>query len=212
MNILVAGSNGKTGRLIVNLLLEDDHNVHALIRKPEQAAEFEKMGAIPVLGDLESDISFVTEDCDTVIFAAGSGSGNGPEKTTTVDEEGAKKLVDSAVKNGAKRFIMLSSLGADDPESGGEKMEHYLTAKANADDYLIKSGLNYTIVRPGQLTDNESSDKIRVAKSLPAKNGDISRLDVAKTITASIDNAHTYRKVFELLSGNDEVEEALNRL
>lgn len=212
MNVLVVGANGNTGKQIVNLLLENDHEVRAMVRAPEQAEEFSKMGAKPVIADLEQDVNFAVEGCDAVIFAAGSGPDTGEEKTLSVDRDGAIKLIKACEQNAVNRFVMLSSIGADNPEEGPSKLQTYLKAKADADEKLKKSNLNYTIIRPGRLSDNEMTGKISADKKLDKKEGEISRADVASTIVASLLNENTYRKTFEILSGEQSIGVALATL
>lgn len=212
MNVLVAGSHGKTGMQIVELLLEHDHHVTAMVRSRDQMEEMEKLGAKPVLADLEQDVSFATEGVDAVIFAAGSGPHTGPDKTITVDQEGAIKLIEACEKNAVERFLMLSARNVDQPEEGPEKIRHYLKAKKIADDQLKKSTLNYTIVRPGRLNNQEATGKIKGAPRLDDLDGEISRADVANTMVLSLNNSATYRKTFEILGGNQEIQEALNSM
>lgn len=212
MNVLVVGAHGNTGKQIVNLLLENDHDVRAMIRDPKQAEEIKKMGAVPVVADLEHDINFAVEGCDAVIFAAGSGPDTGEDKTMSIDRDGAIKLIKACEENAVNRFVMLSSLGADSPEQGPSKLQTYLKAKADADEKLKKSSLNYTIIRPGTLTDNDTTGKIVADKKLEKKEGDISRGDVASTIVASLLNENTYRKTFEVLSGDQPISVALTTL
>ncbi|MDP5045124.1 MAG: SDR family oxidoreductase, partial [Leeuwenhoekiella sp.] len=143
-NILVAGANGTTGKQIISYLKESQYyNPVAMVRKEEQQEQFKIQNVDTVLGDLEKDLSHVVEGIDKVIFAAGSGGSTGPEKTTAVDQEGAKSLIDVSKKAGIKKFVMLSSINADKPETGGE-LEHYLEAKQNADNHLKNSGLLYS--------------------------------------------------------------------
>ncbi len=212
MNVLVVGANGNTGKQIVNLLLENEHEVRAMVRAPEQADEFSKMGAIPVIADLEQDVNFAVEGCDAVIFAAGSGSGTGEDKTLSVDRDGAIKLIKACEQNAVNRFIMLSSIGADSPDQGPSKLQTYLKAKSEADEKLKKSNLNYTIIRPGRLSNDEMTGKILVDKRLENKEGEISRADVASTIVASLLNENTYRKTFEVLAGDQPINVALATL
>lgn len=212
MRILVAGANGKTGKQIVELLLEDEHDVMAMVRKPEQMEEMEKMGAKPILSDLEQDVDFAVEGAEAVIFAAGSGPHTGPDKTLAVDRDGAIKLIGACEKNAVERFVMLSSIGVDRPEEKPEKLRPYLEAKKAADDRLKKSSLNYTIVRPGSLTNDSESGTISAGKSLDNSTGQISRADVARTIALAINNPNTYRKVIEVVGGDQPVEEALKQI
>lgn len=212
MNVLVVGANGNTGKQIVNLLLENDHYVRAMVRASEQAEELTKMGAKPVIADLENDVNFAVEGCDAVIFAAGSGPDTGEDKTLGVDRDGAIKLIKACEQNAVNRFVMLSSIGADNPDQGPSKLQTYLKAKAEADEKLKKSNLNYTIIRPGRLSDNNMTGKIVADKKLQKKDGEISRADVASTIVASLLNENTYRKTFEILSGDQPINVALSTL
>ena len=136
-NVLVAGANGSTGRIIIDLLKKSEkYQPIAMVRKQEQKKHFEKENVATVLGDLEEDLNEAVKGADKVIFAAGSGG----KKVVEVDQEGAKRFTDAAKNAGAEKFVMLSSMGADNPSNGGE-LEDYLKAKGNADDYLQKSGL-----------------------------------------------------------------------
>ncbi|MGF3105388.1 SDR family oxidoreductase [Rossellomorea sp. DUT-2] len=213
MNVLVIGANGHTGRHIVKELSNSSqHFVRAMIRKTEQAKDMEDLGARPIVADLEKDFSYALENVNAVIFAAGSGGSTGDDKTLAIDQEGAKKAVDYAKKMGIERFVMLSSMGADNPSSGPDALQFYLKAKGAADAYLKESGLNYTIVRPGSLSLDEGKGKIEASTSIEDKSRDISREDVAKVLVDSLTIEETNHKVFEILSGDTPVEEALKNL
>jgi uncharacterized protein YbjT (DUF2867 family) len=209
MNVLVVGATGKTGKLVVELLLEEDHYVVAMVRDKGQLTEMNKMGAKPILSDLEFDVGFAVEGMDAVIFAAGSGPGTGPDKTRAVDQDGAIKLIEACEKNGVERFIMLSAKGVDKPEEGPEKLKTYLHAKKNADDRLIKSNINYTIIRAAPLNDKEEKGTVTVGKNLENSVGDISRIDIARIIANSLENPNTYRKVIEVVGGVQPIDDAL---
>ncbi|MCA1055559.1 SDR family oxidoreductase [Rossellomorea aquimaris] len=210
MNVLVIGANGHTGRLVLKELKNSSqHFAKAMIRKSEQTKDMEELGARPVVADLEQDFSYALENVNAVIFAAGSGSKTGEDKTIAIDQEGAKKAVDYAKEKGIERFIMLSSMGADQPENAPEGMEVYLKAKNEADKHLQESGLNYTIVRPGALTFDDAKGQIIAQPSIEDKSGDIPREDVAKVLVESLTTTETNHKVFEILSGEDSIDEAL---
>ncbi|OXS57514.1 uncharacterized protein YbjT (DUF2867 family) [Bacillus sp. V-88] len=213
MNVLVIGANGNTGRHIVKELSNSSqHFVRAMIRKTEQAKEMEDLGARPIVADLEQDFSYALENVNAVIFAAGSGGSTGDDKTLAIDQEGAKKAVDYAKKMGIERFVMLSSMGADNPSSGPDELQFYLKAKGAADAHLKESGLNYTIVRPGSLSFDDATGKIEAATSITDKSRDIPRADVAKVLVDSLTIEETNHKVFEILSGDTPVEEALKKI
>ncbi|WP_408009565.1 SDR family oxidoreductase [Pseudalkalibacillus sp. A8] len=214
MKVLVVGANGGTGRHILRMLGQsNDHQAVAMIRDITQSAKLEEFGiSETVLADLEDEVDHAVEGCDAILFAAGSGSKTGPEKTITVDQEGAIKLIKAAENHGVKRFVMLSTVGADDPEYGSESMRHYFEAKKKADDVLRGSSLTYTIVRPGRLSYEAGIGKIRAAEKLDDYSGDIPREDVARVMIESLTLENTYGKAFEFLSGDNDIVKALKSL
>jgi uncharacterized protein YbjT (DUF2867 family) len=203
-NVLVAGANGSTGRIIIDLLKKSEkYQPIAMVRKQEQKEHFEKENVATVLGDLEEDLNEAVKGAHKVIFAAGSGG----KKVVEVDQEGAKRFTDAAKNAGAEKFVMLSSMGADNPSIGGE-LEDYLKAKGNADDYLQKSGLAYTIVRPGALTNEKGSGKIQLKEKLEEQES-ISRANVAQTLVEVLDNDVKPNQIFEILDGETPIEKAV---
>jgi uncharacterized protein YbjT (DUF2867 family) len=213
MDVLVAGGHGKIALHLLRLLAADGHRARGLIRKPEQAADLEAAGAVAVLGDLEADASLAgyVQGADVVVFAAGAGPGSGPERKRTVDLGGAVKLADAALAVGVARYVMVSSIGADRPQLASGGMRPYLDAKAEADQYVVASGLDYTIVRPGSLTDDPGTGRVRVATELGGRGG-IPREDVAAVIAAVLDAPNTIGVTFELFSGDRLVAEAVQSL
>ena len=127
-----------------------------------------------------------------------------------VDQDGAKKMIDASKKANVKKFVMLSSMGADNPEEA-EKLQDYLKAKHNADEYLKTSGLEYSIVRPGTLTDEEQVAKIELAPKLN-KRGEISRADVAQTLVQSLEDKTASNATFEIIKGEQSITEALSQI
>ncbi|ASN04594.1 SDR family oxidoreductase [Virgibacillus necropolis] len=214
MKVLVAGANGHTGRLLIQYLKQDGHEPYAMIRKEEQKPEMEKLGGIPVIADLEGDVGHAVRGMDVVMFAAGSGSKTGPDKTASVDRDGAINLMKATEKTGIKKFIILSSIGAGrelgEPEKGKEAMHYYLKMKKEADKYLQNTELDYTIVRPGGLTNDKGTSKIKVGETV--ERDSIPREDVAKTMIAAIQEPNAYHKAFEMVSGDVQIEEALKSL
>ncbi|AXS82872.1 MULTISPECIES: SDR family oxidoreductase [Marinobacter] len=212
MHVFIAGANGQIGQHLLRELADRDHEARALIRHPDQGPELQQLGATEtVLGDLEQDCSEAMRGCDAVIFTAGSGPHTGPDKTIDVDQDGAIRLVDTARAMGIKRFIMVSSMRAEEPEKGPEKLRHYLQAKHNADEHLKNSGLNYTIVRPGRLTDDDGTGKVSVSARLDDF-GTIPRQDVARVLLAVLDLDTATNRVFDVVSGDTPVPEALAKL
>jgi uncharacterized protein YbjT (DUF2867 family) len=213
MDVLVAGGHGKIALRLLRLLAADGHRARGLIRKPGQAADLEALGAVAVLGDLEADASLAgyVEGADAVVFAAGAGPGSGPERKRTVDLGGAVKLADAALAVGVRRYVMVSSIGADRPDAASGGMRPYLEAKAEADRYLMASGLEYTIVRPGSLTDDPGTGRVRLATELGGR-GDVRRDDVAAVIAEVLDAPNTIGVTFEVFSGDRLVVEAVRSL
>jgi uncharacterized protein YbjT (DUF2867 family) len=216
VKVLVAGAHGKTARRLVRMLAEDGHEVRGLVRKEDQLPDVEADGAEPVLVNLEEEevegaVGEAVEGCDAIIFAAGAGPGSGAARKETMDYGGAVKLVEAAEKHGVRRYVMLSSMGAGDPGGGSEAMRPYLIAKARADERLQESGLDYTIIRPGSLTDEEGRGRIEAAQSL-GRRGEISRDDVARTFADALEVENTYGKTFEILAGDTPIREALERI
>ena len=216
MKVLIAGAHGKTARRLTRMLVEDGHEVRGLVRKEEQTGGIEAGGAEPVLVDLEAEeveggIGRAVEGCDAIVFAAGAGPGSGDVRKGTMDYGGAAKLVEAAEGRGVRRYLMLSAMGASDPEGGSEGMRPYLRAKARADERLEKSGLDYTIIRPGSLTEDAGTGDIEAAGRL-GRRGEIPREDVASTFAAALGDENTYHKTFEILSGDTPIREALAQL
>lgn len=200
--ILVAGATGTTGKKVVQLLNEsENYQPIAMIRKDDQKSQFESNGIKTVMGDLAKDVSGTTKGIDKVIFAAGSGG----KDVVNVDQEGAKRLIDASKKEHIKKFVMLSSMGADNPQG---EIKEYLQAKQNADQYLDISGLTFTIVRPGSLTNEEGLGKIKLQKKLNEQ-GEIPRWDVARTLVKSLDTEVAKNQAFEILKGEQQIEEAV---
>ncbi|WGK65690.1 SDR family oxidoreductase [Croceiramulus getboli] len=206
--VLIAGATGTTGTHIINILKnEADYTPIAMIRKPEQREQFENKGISTVMADLTKEVSHATKGIDKVIFAAGS-KGQALEE---VDKKGAMKLVDAAKKDRIKKFVMLSSLGADAPQEA-EELQEYLQAKRDADEYLDISGLDYTIVRPGSLNNDSPTGKIRANEKLDNRQGEIPRGDVARVLVRSLQDHIAKRQVFEILNGEQHIDEALHEI
>ena len=216
MKVLVAGANGQTARQLVRMLAEDGHEVRGLVRKEEQVQNVESDGAEPVLVDLEQDeadgkVGEAVEGCDAIVFAAGAGPGSGNERKETMDRDGAVKLIEAAQHHGVQRYLMLSTMGADDPESRDEKMQPYMRAKGEADERLRNSYLDYTIIRPGRLTDDAGTGSIDAAESL-GRYGEIPREDVARAFAVALEAENTRGKTFEILSGETPTKEAVENV
>lgn len=212
MKILVAGSHGQIGQRLIKVIAQSDHSSIAMTRSAGQAPEMTALGAHEtVVADLEDDCSEVLAGVDVVIFTAGSGGHTPPEKTDAVDRDGAISLIDQAVAHGVQRFIMVSSINADTPEKGADAMKHYFAAKKAADDRLRAAGLDYTILRPGKLTDDAGTGTVELAESLD-RYGDVTRDDVAALLLALVDAPASYNRTLEVLDGDTTIADAVESL
>ncbi|MFC5712611.1 SDR family oxidoreductase [Thalassorhabdus alkalitolerans] len=214
MRVLIVGANGKVARHSLRHFKDSDkHEAVAMIRKEEQASELKELGAAEtVIADLEGDISHAFNGIDAVIFAAGSGPHTGADKTVLIDLWGAIKTIDEAKKQGVNRFVMISAINVDDPEEAPEKMRHYVVAKKLADDHLKASGLDYTIVRPGPLTNDDPTGQLLIEEKIGHRNGEITRGDVGHVVFETVDKENTHHKVFEILNGEALLEEAIQHV
>ncbi len=213
MNVLVAGGHGQIALRLLRLLADRGDHACGLIRDPDQADELERLGARPIVCDLEEqdNLAACVAGADAVVFAAGAGPGSGPERKRTVDLGGAVKLVDAARVTGIERYVMVSAMGAADRSSGPETMRPYLEAKAEADDALARSGLDFTIVRPGLLTDDPGTGRVSAGPSV--ERAEIPRDDVAAVLLAVLDAGEaTSGRTFEVVGGETPIEDAVRSL
>lgn len=213
MNVVVAGGHGQIGQRLLRLLAERGDRACGLVRKPDHADDLERLGATPVICDLEEqeNLAACVAGAEAVVFAAGAGPGSGPERKRTVDLAGAVKLIDAARVTGIRRYVMVSAMGAADPGAGAEQMRPYLEAKSEADAALARSGLDFTIVRPGILTDDPGTGA--VAAGPDVGRGEISRDDVAAVLVAVLDAGDvTAGKTFNVVAGETPVEQAVRSL
>ena len=214
MRVAIAGGHGKIGMLLTGLLAAAGDEVRGLIRNPGQADDVRAAGGEPVLCDLEAedaDVAVAVEGCDAVVFAAGAGPGSGAERKRTMDLGGAVKLIDAAKAQGVARYVIVSSIGADNPPGeGGGVFGEYLRAKGEADSRLAASGLEYTIVRPGPLNDEPGTGRVTIGESL--ERAEVSREDVAAVLAASLREPRTIGAAFTLVGGETPIEEALAAL
>ena len=185
MKILVAGATGNTGLRLMKKLATNGHNPIALVRESSDTSQLPAQTEQRI-GNLSNLQDGVCDGCDVVIFAAGSGGDTGPDMTDKIDRDGAIRLIDLAAKAQVSRFVMLSSVGADDPDPENE-MGHYLKAKHDADEYLKASGLAYAIVRPVALTDDDGSGDMLFGDDVDPQ-AKAARGDVAKVLADAVDN------------------------
>jgi len=213
MDVVVAGGHGQIALRLERLLAARGDSARGLVRNPDHFDDVSAAGAQPVLADLESDIDVgpVIAGADAIVFAAGAGPGSGEARKRTMDLGGAVKLIEAAKAAGIRRYVIVSSMGADHPERASGTFGAYLAAKSKADNALRASGLDYTVVRPGGLTDDPGTGTVDVSERL-GRRGQIPRDDVAAALVAVLDAPNTIGKTFEILSGETPVEEAINAL
>lgn len=214
MKVAVIGANGKVGTHVVEQLeVAKTHPVVAMVRKQEQIDGWKSRGVEARFIDLEGPVDNLAEALegfDAIIFSAGSGGATGDDKTLLVDLDGAIKTMEAAQKVGAKRFIMVSAMQAHHRENWNESLLPYYVAKHYADKELMRTQLDWTIVRPGGLTDDPGSDKVALAEDLEP--GTIAREDVARILIRCLDNPKTIGRHFDALNGDTQVEHAINAL
>ncbi len=212
MDVLIAGGHGKVARRLIRLLAADGQGARALIRNPDHVADIEADGGQPVVCDLErDDVTPHAGGADAIVFAAGAGPGSGDERKRSVDLGAAVKCVEAAEALGIARFVIVSSIGANDPEAGPEAMRPYLRAKAEADARVAASTLDWTIVRPGSLHDDPGTGLVDVSTAL-GRRGPVPRDDVALVLLETLRAPSTTRMTFELFAGDIPAREALRNL
>jgi uncharacterized protein YbjT (DUF2867 family) len=211
MRVVIAGGHGKIALLLERLLAERGDRPVGIVRNPDHVADVEATGAEAVVLDLEridvGALAEVVEGADAVVFAAGGGPSSGAARKETVDKGAAVLLADAAEQTGVRRYLMISSMGTDkaDPDSD-DVFQVYLRAKKAADDDLRARDLDWTIVRPGRLTDEPAGGRVQVGT---LDRGSIPRADVAHVLAAALVTDRTIGKTFDLLSGHQTVEAAL---
>lgn len=214
MRIVIAGGHGQIALRLERLLAGRGDEVAGIIRRPEQAGALLAAGAEPVVCDLESasvaDIARHLESADAAVFAAGAGPGSGVERKDTVDRGAATLFADAAEAAGVRRFLVVSSMGADrePPEDTDPVFAAYLRAKGAADaDVRARAGLDWTILRPGRLTDEPGTGRVALGEA--TGRGPVSRDDVAAVLAALLAEPRTAGRTLELIAGDTPVDEAV---
>jgi uncharacterized protein YbjT (DUF2867 family) len=212
MDVLIAGGHGKVARHLIRLLAAEGHTARGLIRNPDHAGDIEADGGVPVVCDLErEDPAPHVAGADAIVFAAGAGPGSGRERKQSVDLGAAVKCIEAAEAAGVKRFLMVSSIGAQDPDSGGEAMRPYLRAKADADARLAAATLDWTILRPGSLKDEPGTGLVDLSAEL-GRRGPVPREDVARVLAELLSSGAGVRRTAELFAGDVPVADAVRAL
>lgn len=212
--IFIIGATGGVGRRLCKMLTEAGHDITGLHRKPEQADHLSALGVTPVEGDIMTltahDLEPMLEAHDVVVFSAGA-AGSGMERTARIDGEGPREVAEAMQRAGVSRFYLVSAF----PEAGRGRepnpgFENYMLAKKEADAFVARSALDWVILRPGTLTDEDGNDQISAGYALSY--GSVSRDHVAQTLAALIDTPQIKREIIELTDGNTRVSDALDAL
>ncbi|MFD6347598.1 NAD(P)H-binding protein [Streptomyces roseolus] len=208
MRIVIAGGHGRIALRLERLLSAGGHEAVGLIRRPEQAEDLRAAGAEPVVLDLESasveEVAEVLRGADAAVFAAGAGPDSGAARKDTVDRDAAVLLADAAELAGVRRFVVVSSMGADAGHAGDEVFDVYLRAKGAADDAVrSRPGLDWTVLRPGMLTDDAGTGLVRLEAR--TGRGPVPRDDVAAVLAELVDSPGTAGLTLELVSGSTPV-------
>lgn len=214
MKVAIAGGHGQIALRLTRLLSGRGDEVVALIRNPDHAEDVRAAGAEPVVCDLESasesEVAQAIASADAVVFAAGAGPGSGSARKETMDYGGATKLIAAAKSAGARHYMMVSAMAADPHRQGEDTFSVYLRAKGKADAALAASGLDYTIVRPGGLTDDPGTGLVTLAERV--QRGEVPRDDVAAVLAEVLRTPAAVGKTLELVSGSAPVAEAVSAL
>jgi uncharacterized protein YbjT (DUF2867 family) len=214
MLVAIAGGHGQIALRLARLLADRGDTPRSLINNPDQTDDVHAAGGEPVVCDLEhadeAEVADAIAGADAVVFAAGAGPGSGPERKMTMDHGGAVKLIAAAKQAGISRYVMVSAMGADANAPGDDTFGIYLQAKGKADDDLRASGLDYTVIKPGGLTNDAGTGRVTLAESVDR--GQVPRDDVAAVLAAVLADPSTAGKTAELVSGDMSVEEAVEAL
>jgi uncharacterized protein YbjT (DUF2867 family) len=217
MRIVIAGGHGQIALRLERRIAQRGDSGVALIRNPEHEADVREAGAEPVVVDLESTTPDALAEhlagADAVVFAAGAGPGSTADRKVTVDRDAALLLADAATRAGVTRYLLVSAMNIDPPPTEAEDDSvwgHYLRAKKEAEDELRARPLDLTILRPGRLTDDEGTRRVRLAApSAAIGHGEVPRDDVAAVLLALLDEPATGGTVLELIGGDTPVPDAV---
>ncbi|RSM38745.1 NAD-dependent dehydratase [Amycolatopsis balhimycina DSM 5908] len=216
MRVVIAGGHGQIALRLERLLAARGDEAVGIIRNPAHLVDLEAAGAQPVVLDLEnSDVDAVAEvlkGADAAVFAAGAGPGSGTARKDTVDRGAAALFAEAAERAGVRRHVQVGSIGADNPENPdvSEEFRHYLRAKRAAEDDLKARDLDWTILRPGQLTDDPGTGLVLLAEK--TGRGPIPRDDVAAVLAGLLETPASVHRTLTLISGEVAIDEAISAL
>ena len=213
MRVAIAGANGKIARLLAGRLLAHGDTVVGLIRNPDHADRLREAGIEPVVCDLEhataDQVADAVRGADVTLFAAGAGAGSGAERKLSMDRDGAIKLLDAATTAGVPRYVIVSSIGAENPPDDDAVFSVYLRAKAAADAAVQASDRDWTIVRPGILTDDPGTGHVKL--TIDPFRAEVPRDDVAAVLAALLGDPRSSGRILYVNGGEDPIEQALTQ-
>jgi uncharacterized protein YbjT (DUF2867 family) len=215
MRVVIAGGHGQIALHLERMLADRGDVAVGIVRNPAHVADLEQAGAQGVVLDLENStvdqVADVVAGADAVVFSAGAGPGSGAARKLTVDRDGAILLADAATAAGVRRYLMVSSYGADDYDANSpDVFQVYLGAKSEADAAIRSRDLDWTIVRPGGLTNTPGTGRVTVGDSVGR--GSIPREDVAAVLLNVLNLPSTAGRQFELIGGTTPIGDALAAL
>ena len=211
MSTLLIGASGRTGRLVAEKLHASAIPFRPLIRNAAKSDAFERFGVRPLIADLSGDFSHVFNGIHTVIYAAGSAETEGAEHERLIDRDSIIKSVDYAKQSGAGLFVVVSALLAYAPERSPQALQHYAQMKRESDDYVIASGLDYLVLRPGTLTMEPGVGTIQIVSDADAAGDPVAREDVAEVVLDAL-KARLVNKVIGFVGGDVPIVDALARV
>jgi nucleoside-diphosphate-sugar epimerase len=212
MKVAIAGAHGKIAMRLTRLLVDGGDSVTGLIRNPDHADDVRRQGAVPAVCDLErvtvEEVATEIAGVDAVVFAAGAGSGSGAARKLSLDRDGAVKLLQAAAAVNVPGYLIISSVGAENPPDDDDVFSVYLRAKAEADGAVQASDREWTIVRPGALTDDPGTGRVRL-DSAPFR-GRVARDDVAAVLAGLLHDPRASHRLLYVNGGDEPTEQALD--
>ncbi len=214
MKAFVAGATGQTGSRIVTELIDRGIEVKALIRDLAKAQELLPSGVELIVGDVLKPETFSSQlgDCQVLICATGAAPSLDFTQPYLVDYQGTKNLVMAAKEQKIEHFLIVSSLCVS-------KFFHPLNLfwlvlwwKKQAEIYLEQSGLNYTIIRPGGLKNEDDGSNLVLSEADTLFEGSIPRQRVAQVCVESISQESAKNRILEIVTSADAKEKNWQQL
>ena len=210
MRVAIAGGHGQVATRLARLLVDRGDDVIGLVRNPTHAEDLRAAGVLPAICDLEQatvdQIAAAVGGSDAVVFAAGAGPGSDAARKLTMDRDGAIKLLNATAAD-ASHYVMLSGIGVENPPDGDDVFSVYLRAKADADATVMASDRDWTIVRPGRLTDDSGTGRVRI-DSAPFR-GELPRDDLAALLAGVIHDPRAGHHILYVNRGHELIDKAL---